>query len=62
MTFVKGNTYGGRPSLGDEPRVRVTFYLTASEHDELRDVAKANEISVSALIRETVRTGMETWS
>jgi predicted DNA binding CopG/RHH family protein len=55
MTFEKGNTYGGRPSLGDDARiVDVAFKLSRNEVTALRDEASKRGIPVSALIRDAL--------
>ena len=43
----------GRPTIPDEQKrdALITFYLTASQRDKLTEIAKANGLSRSQLIR-----------
>lgn len=47
----------GRPPV-QEPRSTVSTWLPASAHDRLIKVANAREMSVSAIVRHIIITGV----
>lgn len=50
---------GGRPKM-DNPKVRLSFYLSPDEERDLRIIARNESISMSSMIRVVVRKHLDT--
>lgn len=46
------NSIGGRPKK--KRKIRLSFYLTPQENDELRSLSFSTDISVSTLVRKLI--------
>lgn len=53
LLILDGPRRRGRPRL-PEPKSTVSTWVWATHHDKLIEMAKAREVSVSALVREIV--------
>ena len=48
------NSVGGRPKL-DNPKVRLSFYLSPDEEQQLRSLAQVTSTSMSSIVRMIVK-------